>query len=61
MFAMHGCAASPPADRMAVVIPLALTLVALILALIEEFRTHGTDLIGWAVVCLSLAALWGRL
>ena len=42
-------------------IPTALALVALILALVEEFRDRGQSLIGWAVVLIAIALLWGRL
>ena len=41
-------------------IPLILALVALILALVDEFRAQGQSLTGWAVVFLSIAFLWGR-
>lgn len=42
-------------------IPLALTIVALILALIDEFQAQGRSLVGWAVVALAIALLWGKL
>lgn len=42
-------------------VPLVLEVVALVLALIEEFGANGRSLIGWAVVALALALLWGRL
>ena len=38
---------------------LALVVVALILALVDEFQAHGRDLVGWAVVFLALASLFG--
>ena len=38
-----------------------LTMLALGLALVEEFDTHGRSIVGWAVVFLCLALLWGRL
>ena len=41
-------------------IPLALTLVGLILALIDEFQAQGKSLLGWAVVAVCIALLWGR-
>jgi len=42
-------------------IPLALTIAALILALVDEFNAHGRSLLGWAVILLCAALLWGRL
>jgi len=42
-------------------IPLALTVVALVLALIDEFQAQGRSLVGWAVVFLCIALLWGRI
>jgi hypothetical protein len=38
-----------------------LAAVALILALIDEFRAHGQSLTGWAVVALALIHLIGRI
>lgn len=38
---------------------IALIVVALILALVDEFQTHGRDLVGWAVVFLAVASLFG--
>jgi hypothetical protein len=40
---------------------LALIIVGLVLALIEEFRAHGQSLVAWAVVAIAVALLWGRL
>lgn len=42
-------------------IPTLLAILALVLALIAEFQAQGRDLVGWAVVFLSLALLWGAL
>ena len=42
-------------------VPIVLVLVALILALVDEFRAHGENLTGWAVVLVSIALLWGKL
>lgn len=42
-------------------IALALTIAALVLALIEEFNAGGRSLLGWAVVLICAALLWGRL
>ena len=42
-------------------IPTILTVVALILALVDEFQAQGKSLLGWAVVLLSIALLWGKL
>ena len=42
-------------------IPTILIAVALILALVEQFRARGQSLICWAVVFLALALLWGSL
>lgn len=38
-----------------------LALVALILVLVDQARAHGQSLVCWAVVCLALALLWGKL
>jgi hypothetical protein len=38
-----------------------LYVVALILALIEEFRAQGQSFIGWAVVLICLGLLWGQI
>jgi hypothetical protein len=35
--------------------------VALIVALVEEFQAHGRSLIGWAVVLVCIGLLWGSL
>lgn len=42
-------------------IPIALFLVALILALVDEFRAQGQSLTGWAVVLVAVGLLWGNL
>lgn len=42
-------------------IPLILTIVALVLALVDEFRARGESLVAWAVVFLCVALLWGRI
>lgn len=42
-------------------ISLALFLVALVLALVDEFRSRGQSLTGWAVVALAVGLLWGQL
>ena len=42
-------------------VPTLLVIVALILALVDEFRAQGQSLTGWAVVLLSIALLWGKL
>jgi len=42
-------------------IPIILFIVALILALIEEFQAQGRSLIGWAVVAVCIGLLWGQL
>jgi hypothetical protein len=44
-----------------VTIPIALFLVALILALVDEFRAQGQSLTGWAVVLVCVGLLWGNL
>ncbi len=41
-------------------IPTILIVVALILALIDEFRAQGQSLTGWAAVLISIALLWGK-
>lgn len=38
-----------------------LALAALILADVAELQARGRDLVGWAVVLLCLALLWGAL
>lgn len=40
-------------------VPTILFIVALILALIDEFRARGQSLTGWAVVFIALGLLWG--
>ncbi len=42
-------------------IPTILFVIALILALIDEFRAQGQSLTGWAVVFVCLGLLWGNL
>lgn len=42
-------------------IPQALILVGLILALLSELQSQGRSLLGWAVVAVCVALLWGRL
>jgi len=42
-------------------IPLVLTIVALVLAIVAEFQAQGRSLVGWAVVFLCIALLWGRI
>lgn len=42
-------------------IPLILTIVALVLALIDELQAQGKSLLGWAVVLVCIALLWGRI
>jgi hypothetical protein len=42
-------------------IPTILVIVALILALVDEFQANGRSLVGWAVVLLCIAGLWGQL
>jgi hypothetical protein len=41
--------------------PDVLILIALALALVEEFQAQGRSLTGWAVVLVCAALLWGRL
>jgi hypothetical protein len=43
------------------VLLLALALVALILAVVELVRSRGTSLCGWAIGCLAIIELAGRL
>ncbi len=40
---------------------LALVIAGLVLALVEEFVAHGRSLLGWAVVLVCVALLWGRI
>ena len=42
-------------------IPMILIIVALILALVDEFRAQGQSLTGWAVVLICISLLWGNL
>lgn len=42
-------------------IPLALFIAGLVLALIEEFNAHGRSILGWAVVLVCIGLLWGAL
>lgn len=42
-------------------IPIVLFVVALIMALIDEFRSQGQSLTGWAVVAIAVGLLWGNL
>lgn len=41
-------------------IPTILFVVALLLALVDEFRAKGQSLTGWAVVFISIGLLWGK-
>jgi Na+/phosphate symporter len=43
------------------VIPTALFIAALFLALVEEAQHNGRVLLGWAVVLIALGLLWGWL
>jgi hypothetical protein len=40
-------------------IPEVLFIVALILAIIEEFRAQGQSLVSWAVILVCIGLLWG--
>ncbi len=40
-------------------IPTILFIVALILALVDEFRAQGQSLTGWAVAAIAIGLLWG--
>jgi hypothetical protein len=42
-------------------IPIALFVVAAILALIEEVRAKGESLLAWAVILVCVGLLWGHL
>lgn len=41
-------------------LPTVLILVAILFALIDEFQAQGRNLVGWAVVFIGVALLWGR-
>ena len=41
--------------------PTVLALVALILALIDQLAARGRSILAWAVICLALALVWGKL
>jgi hypothetical protein len=41
-------------------IPEILFIVALILAIIEEFRAQGQSLVSWAVILIAVGLLWGN-
>jgi hypothetical protein len=43
-----------------VTIPIILVVIALVLALIDEFRAQGQSLTAWAVVALCISLLWGN-
>lgn len=40
-------------------VPTVLYIVALILAIIEEFRAQGQSLLAWAVILIAAGLLWG--
>ena len=42
-------------------IPEILFILALLLALIDEFRAQGQSLTGWAVVAIGIGLLWGHI
>lgn len=42
-------------------VPTILILLALVLALFDEFEARGRSLLGWAVVFICIALAWGRL
>ena len=42
-------------------IPTLLIIIGLVLALFEEFQAQGRSLLGWAVVFVCIALLWGNL
>jgi len=42
-------------------IPMVLTIVALVLALVEQLNARGRSLVAWAVVFVCIALLWGRI
>jgi hypothetical protein len=42
-------------------VPAILVVVALVLAVIEEFNAQGRSLLGWAVILVALSLLWGQL
>lgn len=42
-------------------VPIVLIIVGVILALIDEFQDNGRSLLGWAVVFIGAALLWGHL
>jgi drug/metabolite transporter superfamily protein YnfA len=42
-------------------IPTLLVIVAAVLALVDEFQAQGRSLVGWAVVFICAALLWGNL
>lgn len=41
-------------------LPVILFIVALILALVDEFRAQGQSLTAWAVVFIAIGLLWGH-
>ena len=41
-------------------VPEILFIVALILAVIEQFRAQGQSLIAWAVILVAVGLLWGN-
>jgi drug/metabolite transporter superfamily protein YnfA len=41
--------------------PTILTVIALVLAVVEQFNAQGRSLIAWAVILVCAALLWGQL
>ena len=41
-------------------LPIVLFIVALILAVIDQFRAQGQSLTAWAVICIAVGLLWGH-
>jgi hypothetical protein len=38
-----------------------LFIVAIVLAVVEEFQTNGKSLAGWAIIAIAVGLLWGHL
>ena len=59
--AMLGWRVRELARRSIVSIPTILFIVALVLALVDEFQAQGKSLVGWAAVFIAIGLLWGNL
>lgn len=42
-------------------VPTLLVIVALVLALVDELQSQGKSLLGWSVILVCAALLWGHI